>query len=227
MKLYKKSIPKQEIRFDESSTLKNFVLGMLGAGMASSLLLMGGKAAIPNNFSSIIERDRQYCADELIVHSAEGYDLKTGEEKQNVSFYQVINKDEWKEIAQDRSRTIVGGNEGIVICKEQFEEYGNSISNVRKENNGSLIIINAPINSLLEFYGVNEIKETYSKRDLLELRKQLEAKKANEKETKVEEQNVSKKNLRDKLEDLYQMRELIIGKTVIEYPEINSQKSIR
>lgn len=225
MKLYKKSIPEQKIRFDgKNNILQNFILGMLGSGIASSLLLMGGRAMTTNNFSSMLGEEIQYSADELMVYSVEGYDQETKEEKQRVQFFQVINEDNWKEIAKEEVQTSVSGNMAVLIGPERFEQYGNSISSVREQHSDALIIVKAPINSLLEFYGVDEKKNNYSELDLLELKSQLEASKKSNKEVQVEEQGVKKEDLKDDIASLYQMRELLIGKTVIEYPEINSQK---
>lgn len=225
MKLYEKRIPEQEIRFDgKNNTLQNFMLGMLGAGMASSLLLTGGRAMVTNDFSSIIGEEIQYSADELMVYSVEGYDKETKEEKQRVQIFQVINEDNGKEIAKEEVQTSISGNMAVLIGPEQFEQYGNSISSVREQYSDAIIIVKAPINSLLEFYGVDEKKNNYSESDLLELKSQLEASKKSNKEVQVEEQSVKKEDLKDDINSLYQMRELLIGKTVIEYPEMNSQK---
>ncbi len=227
MKLYKKSFPEQKVNLNgEKKIFQEMVLGMLGAGLASSLLLMGGKEVVSSNFSNVIGIENQYSAEELVIYSIEGYDIETKEEKQNVQIFQVVSENEWNEIAKEESQTPVCGSKGIMIHPEQFEEYENSISNVRKQNEDSIIIVGAPINSLLEFYGMNETKQTYSESELLTIKHQLElSKKTNQEENReVKEQSLNKKNPKDDIMALYQMRELLIGNTIIEYPEINSQK---
>lgn len=135
MKLFRTSFPEQKIELKGSTKmLQKMGLGVLGAGLATGLLLISGTITISNKILNEIGIESQYHENKVFAFDINEEDKTTGDVTQNLHFLYLTKEgdycNEYKEIEKDGRTTTYtmvrydGMDDTIIPIHEFLKENG-------------------------------------------------------------------------------------------------------